>query len=111
VAPVCHEYRAKGAVMPLVVEILHDVNTSCVSPESTLSLERIVENNYLLYTSDQKRPSAYRSYHNRWPVQAEICAPCSGVTSKVAHQTEVARGGDRVAWLRNMHHLMHPKSR
>ena len=66
VAPVCHEYRTKGAVMPLVAEILHGVNSSSVSPESTLSLERFVENNYLPYASDQKRPSTYRSYHNIW---------------------------------------------
>ena len=66
VAAVCHDYRTVGAVMPLVAEILQEVNSNSISPESTLSLERFVEHNYLPYVSSQKRPSTYRGYRNIW---------------------------------------------
>ena len=66
VAPVCHEYRTKGAVSPLVAEILKDVNGYTVTVPSTLSLEQFVDDNYLPYTSSQKRPSTYRGYRNLW---------------------------------------------
>jgi hypothetical protein len=60
------EYRTKGAVVPLVAEILNDVNSNTVTVPSTLSLERFVDNNYLPYTSSQKRPSTCRGYRNMW---------------------------------------------
>ena len=66
VAPVCHEYRTKGAVSPLVAEILKDVNGNTVTVPSTLSLEQFVDDTYLPYTSSQKRPSTYRGYRNLW---------------------------------------------
>jgi integrase len=66
VAPVCHEYRTKGAVSPLVAEILKDINSNTVTVPSTLSLEQFVDDNYLPYTSSQKRPSTYRGYRNLW---------------------------------------------
>jgi hypothetical protein len=33
IAPVCHEFRTKRAVMPLVSEVLAEVNTNPLSPE------------------------------------------------------------------------------
>src|ERR1039458_10587127 len=47
VAPVCHEYRTKGAVSPLLAEILKDINSNTVTVPSTLSLEPFVDDNYL----------------------------------------------------------------
>ncbi|MGH9438156.1 MAG: tyrosine-type recombinase/integrase [Terriglobia bacterium] len=65
-APICYEYRTRRAVMPLVTELLNDVNSSGFRPESILSLERFIEENYLPYVSRQKRPSTYRGYRNIW---------------------------------------------
>jgi len=66
VAPVCYEYRTRGAVIPLVTEILNDVNSNTVSLPGALTLERFVDDNYLPHISSQKRPSTYRGYRNIW---------------------------------------------
>lgn len=66
IAPVCHDYRTKRSVMPLVTEFLSTVNTNRLNLEGTLSLEWFAEQNYLPYVSRQKRPSTYRGNHNMW---------------------------------------------
>ena len=66
IAPVCHEFRTKRVVMPLVSEVLAEVNTNQLSPEGALSLERFMEENYLPYVSRQKRPSTFTGYRNMW---------------------------------------------
>jgi integrase len=66
IAPVCHDYRTKRSVMPLVTEFLSTFNSNHLSPEGTQSLESFVDQNYLPYVSRQKRPSTYRGYRNLW---------------------------------------------
>jgi len=66
IATVCHDYRTKRSVMPLVTEFLSAVNNNQLNPEGTLSLEWFVEEKYLPYVSRQKRPSTYRGYRNMW---------------------------------------------
>lgn len=52
--------------MALVTEVLAEVNSNQLSPESTLSLDRFMEENYLPYVSNQKRPSTFAGYRNIW---------------------------------------------
>ncbi len=66
VAPVCDQYRSRTTVMPLVQELLEPVNSGRISPESTATLERFVEQNYLAYVTRQKRRSTLRGYRNMW---------------------------------------------
>ena len=64
IASVCHEFRTKRAVIPLVSEVLAEVNSNHLSPEGALSLERLMEESYLPYVSRQKRPSTFTGYRN-----------------------------------------------
>jgi integrase len=66
IAPVCHEFRTKRAVMSLVSEVLAEVNSNQLSPEGALSLERFMQESYLPYVSHQKRPSTFTGYRNIW---------------------------------------------
>lgn len=65
-APVCHEYRTKRAVMPLVRELLEPINTGRLSPAGTVSIGRFVEETYLPYVSREKRSSTARGYRQIW---------------------------------------------
>lgn len=66
VAPVCHQYRSKHAVTSLVRELLEPINNGLFTPESTLNLQRFVEESYLPYVSRQKRSSTLRGYRDMW---------------------------------------------
>jgi integrase len=76
IAPVCYEFRTKRAVMPLVTEVLAEINSKQLSPQSTLTLDRFMEENYLRYVSSQKRPSTFTGYRNIWRCYLkQICGP------------------------------------
>ena len=66
VAPVCYQFRTRRAVMPLVNKLLQSVNNGCVSPESSVTLERFVEQDYLPFVAQQKRPSTLPTYRSIW---------------------------------------------
>ena len=76
IAPVGDHYRSKRVVMPLAEEFLQPVNRGTYAPESTMTLERFVEQTYLPYVAAQKRPSTFRGYKSMW------------------HDSLKARGGD-----------------
>jgi hypothetical protein len=64
--PIFDHYRSKRAVMPLVEELLHPLNSGTYTPDSTMPLERFVEQIYLPYVVEQKRPSTLKSYRDIW---------------------------------------------
>jgi integrase len=66
IAPVCDQYRSKKAVMPLVEKLLKTVNGNSRSPESAATLEHFVEQTYLPYVEEHKRPSTIPTYKAIW---------------------------------------------
>ena len=60
------QYRTKRAAAQLVDEIIRPINDSARKPESTMSLNRFIENCYLPYVDEQKRRSTYCGYKNIW---------------------------------------------
>jgi hypothetical protein len=66
IAPVCDLYRSKKTVMPLVEKFLKTVNSNSRSPESATTLEHFVEQIYLPYVEEHKRPSTVPTYRAIW---------------------------------------------
>lgn len=60
------QYRSKRAAQVLAAEFLQPFNDGTHTPESTMTLETFVDNRYLPYIEEQKRPSTYRGYKNMW---------------------------------------------
>jgi len=60
------KYQAKGAVKDLAIEFLRQLSDGTSKAESTMSLNRFIENVYLPYVSEQRRRSTYRGYKNVW---------------------------------------------
>jgi integrase len=60
------QYRTKAAAEYLADEFLRSINRSDRKPESTMSLNRFIENCYLPYVEEQKRRSTYCGYKNIW---------------------------------------------
>ena len=71
VAPVSDDYRSKRSVLLMVEELLRPFNNGHYTPESTLALERFVEQTYLPYIQSQRRPSTYKSYKELWENHVE----------------------------------------
>jgi hypothetical protein len=59
-------YRTKNAAEQLADEVMESVNREAGRPESTMSLNRFIENCYLPYVDEQKRRSTYSGYRNIW---------------------------------------------
>ena len=60
------QYRTRDAAEELAEEFIRSVNRGDVRPESTMSLNRFIEDCYLPYVEQQKRRSTYRGYKNLW---------------------------------------------
>jgi integrase len=59
-------YRTKTAAEELAEEFMRSVNRGEVRPESTMSLNRFIEDCYLPYVEEQKRRSTHCGYKNIW---------------------------------------------
>ncbi|MGE0407181.1 MAG: tyrosine-type recombinase/integrase, partial [Candidatus Korobacteraceae bacterium] len=60
------EYRSKQSVRALADEILAPLNDTKASPLAVLTLAQFVEQRYLPFVKDHKRPSTYHGYLNLW---------------------------------------------
>jgi integrase len=60
------EYRTKAAARKLAEEQLEPVNDSRTTPQSVMSLEKLVEGCYLPSIEKQKRVSTFHGYRNLW---------------------------------------------
>jgi hypothetical protein len=60
------QYRTKAAAEELAEEFMRSVNRGEQRPESTMSLNRYIEDCYLPYVEEQKRRSTYCGYKNIW---------------------------------------------
>jgi len=60
------QYRTKAAAEELAEEFMRSVNRGEHRPESTMSLNRYIEDCYLPYVEEQKRRSTYCGYKNIW---------------------------------------------
>jgi integrase len=60
------QYRTRDAAEELAEEFIRSVNRGDVRPESTMSLNRFIEDCYLPYVEQQKRRSTYCGYKNLW---------------------------------------------
>jgi integrase len=60
------QYRTRDAAEKLAYEIMRPINHGIVRPESTMSLNRFIEDCYLPYVDEQKRRSTYCGYKNIW---------------------------------------------
>ena len=58
------EYRSKGAVRVLADEHLAPLNNGKLSPASTMTLNKFIEQKYLPYVSSEKERSTYAGYKN-----------------------------------------------
>lgn len=65
-APKCQDYPTEGSVRPLADAFLLPLNSGSVSPESTMTLERFVEDVYLPFVMAERRASTYSGYRNLW---------------------------------------------
>jgi hypothetical protein len=65
------QYRTRDAAEELAEEFIRSVNRGDVRPESTMSLNRFIEDCYLPYVEQQKRRSTYCGY------KTFGCAMCS----------------------------------
>src|SRR5882762_2771366 len=60
------QYRTRDAAEELAEEFIRSVNRGDVRPESTMSLNRFIEDCYLPYVEQQKRRSTSCGYKNLW---------------------------------------------
>lgn len=65
-APVDAKHKTKASVRSLAAEILVPLNRTSVSPLRVMTLGDFVENVYLRFAEQQKRPSTYRGYKQIW---------------------------------------------
>lgn len=65
-AEVSDRYRTEADVRPLLEERLRPVNEGKTRPESTLSVERFVEDFYLPYVEENFKPSTTAGYKALW---------------------------------------------
>lgn len=62
--PVCDQYRTEGAVRPIADEFMLPINRGVNSPQSAMTFEQFVDEYYLPYVKDNKRPSTYKGYRD-----------------------------------------------
>ena len=60
------EYRPKKAARLLADEFLEPINDGRTTPQSTMTLTRFVEDQYLPFVQTHKRASTYHGYRNMW---------------------------------------------
>ena len=66
IAPHCDRYRCRRDVMPLVEEMLKQVNAGGCLPESVLTVSQFIEDHYLKYADREKRTSTSKGYRDIW---------------------------------------------
>ena len=59
-------YRTKQVAWELAEEFLRSLNDGTATPESSMTLQRYVEDLYLPYVEEQKRLSTYKGYVHMW---------------------------------------------
>lgn len=58
------EYRRESDVIPLVEDFLRPINRGMMTTESIMTLERFVDEVFLLHVESQTRPSTYKGYRD-----------------------------------------------
>jgi integrase len=61
-APFCHEYRTLKSVRALASEIIAPLNSGRMRPETMLSVSDFIDNAYLPFVREHKRPSTAKGY-------------------------------------------------
>ena len=61
-APFCDTYRTLRSVRPLAEEILSPLNCGRIRPETAQTLSEFIEDAYLSYVREHKRPSTQKGY-------------------------------------------------
>lgn len=108
-APYSDEYRTLKSVRPIADKILNPINAGR-SPDVFQTVQQFIDQSYLPYAKQHKRPSTYKGYNDLY--RCHISARVGGVRLHVFRTSDAQRLLDSIAGETQLSHrsLIHIKS-